>query len=303
MNIHMIRSDQIYRKMMQAPAAKRDDIYRYKMMKPFEFKWQCIHVPIKAAQPGGYDVVMASTMLGIFPPQSIDDSRQKWIDCISDDTLWQQCEDVIRTSLDRFDAVGFDFQVSDYHCTLLLADPDSPYVQMSDGYSGDGGIPGYILLSLVPSDYTVHRLPAALAHECNHNIRWQYQAWHNDVTLADMMVSEGLAENFAVSMFGEEMLGPWVSKTSKETLDQIIKPIIRQGLDATGFDGITAYLYGDEIAQMQGYFPVGLPYCAGYACGYYMIKEYLHRTGQTIEQATLTPTATIMEIMMDWLGE
>lgn len=37
---------------------------------------------------------------------------------------------------------------------------------------------------------------------------------------------------------------------------------------------LTAYLYGDEMAKMQNYFPVGLPYCAGYACGYYLVKHY-----------------------------
>ena len=44
------------------------------------------------------------------------------------------------------------------------------------------------------------------------------------------MINEGLAENFATWMFGEEMLGPWVSRTDIETLNTYIKPIIKSAL-------------------------------------------------------------------------
>ena len=164
--------------------------------------------------------------------------------------------------------------------TVLLADPQNPYSIMNDNYCGDGGIPGYIFTWLVPSEHTKSRLPVALAHETNHNVRFQFIKWHNDITLAEMMISEGLAENFATYLYGEENVGPWVSKTDMETLNGYIKPIIREGLDVQGLDNLTAYLYGDEMAQMQNYFPVGLPYCAGYACGYHMIKYYLKKTGK-----------------------
>lgn len=171
---------------------------------------------------------------------------------------------------------------------------------MNEGYCGDGGIPGYILGSLVPSDATLKRMPVALAHEANHNVRFQFEKWQQDITLAEMMVSEGLAENFAVSLYGEDQVGPWVSKTDRETLNDTIKPIIKNGLDKTGFDTITAYLYGDKMAKMQHYFPVGLPYYAGYACGYHLVKHYLAKTGRTIVEATLLPAAEIMKESEDF---
>lgn len=295
MNITLIRSDEIYRKIMNSPKEKRDDIYRYELMKPFEFKWACINVPIKAAQKGGYDVIMASSMLGILPPSEIDETQNEAINLISDDRLWKVCEKTIKNSLERFTKLGYELPVNDYKFSITLANPQSPYVSSSDGYFGDGGIPGYIFLELVPSEYTIGRVPAALAHECNHNVRWQFEKWSMDITLADMMISEGLAEYFATSMFGEDMIGPWVSKTDLDTLNNYIKPIMKEGLDAKGLENITAYLYGDEFAKLQGYFPVGLPYCAGYACGYYMIKHYLKKTGKSIEEATLTTTSEIMK--------
>ena len=43
------------------------------------------------------------------------------------------------------------------------------------------------------------------------------------------------------------------------------------------------------MARMQGFPEAGLPYCAGYAVGYYLIKYYLQKTGMSIEEATILP--------------
>lgn len=303
LKITAIRSDEIYKKMMFSPKEKRNDIYRYELMKPFEFKWSCINVPIKAAKEGGYDVVMASSMLGFLPPSEVDETQKESIDLISSDGFWNECQKIIEESLNCFTDVGIDLPEKEYIFSILLANPENVYTKLTDGYCGDGGIPGYILGSIVPNEYTISRLPVALAHECNHNVRFQFIKWRNDITLAEMMICEGLAENFATSIFGEDKIGPWVSRIDMETLNNYIKPIIKGGLDATGLDNITAYLYGDEIAKHQNYFPVGLPYCAGYACGYYMIKHYLKKTGKSIVEATLLPASEIMREIEDFWDE
>lgn len=303
MNITLLRSDKIYKKMVNSPKEKREDIYRYELMKPFEFKWSCYNVPLKSPQKGGYDVVMASSMLGYLPPCDVDETQKENINLISDDNLWRTCEKTIENSLACFTKLGYKLYIKDYVFSLVLGNPKSPYLSMSDGYVGDGGIPGYITVSIVPNEYNISRIPAALAHECNHNVRFQFEKWKNDITLEEMMICEGLAENFATSMFGEDMIGPWVSKTDIDTLNNYIKPIIKEGLHATGLENISAYLWGDEFAQLQGYFPVGLPYCAGYACGYYMIKQYLRKTGKSIVEATLTPASEIVKEIEDFWDE
>lgn len=184
-----------------------------------------------------------------------------------------------------------------------MANPESIYTKLSDGYSGDGGIPGYILAFIQPNEFTIKRLPAAVAHECNHIVRFQHIRWSNDITLAEMMIVEGLAENFAVSLYGEENLGPWVSKIDRKELDDYIKPITKEGLKVQGMDQITSYLYGDDIAKQQGYYPVGLPFCAGYACGYYMIKYYLEKTGDDIKTATIRPAQEILNHIKNFWDE
>ncbi|KXT91726.1 hypothetical protein SORDD21_00659 [Streptococcus oralis] len=48
------------------------------------------------------------------------------------------------------------------------------------------------------------------------------------------------------------------------------------------------YLYGDEIAEIQGQIPVGMPYAAGYTYGYHLIQAYLKKTGKSIIETTVT---------------
>lgn len=295
--VKAIRSEDIYRKILNAPIDKKDDIFRYDLMQKFEKKWELYHCPLKAKQPGGYDVIMANGMLGNLLPQKIGKRVEAFIDELSDERLWSECVASIEKSLMQYVDAGIELKVKEYLFTLLLADPESPYFIMCDNYCGDGGIPGFISGSLVPSDYTKARIPIALAHETNHNVRFQYIKWSNDITLAEYMICEGLAENFATYLYGEENIGPWVSKTDEETLNEYIKPLMQEALDVYGFDNITSYMYGDEMAKMRDFVPAGMPYCAGYACGYHMVKYYLKKTGKSIVEATILPAEEILKEM------
>lgn len=303
MKVNYIRSDGIYRKIMETPAEKKNDIYRYELMMPFKGKWDCYSVPMKAATPNGYDVIMASGMLGHIAPSKVDYSQKENIEKISSDQLWRSCEQSIKNSLDCFTKNGIELPIQEYLFTILLANAESPYISLNEGYCGDGGIPGYIFSWLVPNEYTLEHLPVALAHETNHNVRFQFIRWKNDITLGEMMVSEGLAENFATFLYGEDKAGPWVTKTDLQTLNEYIKPIIHDGLNVQGLENLNAYLYGDEMAKLQNYPCVGLSYCAGYACGYHLVKHYLKKTGKNIVEATLLPASEILEATEDFWSE
>ena len=303
MKVSAIRSDEVYSKIMSAPPDRKNDIYRYELMMPFERKWACYNVPIKAKTPGGYDVVRASGLLGHIAPTKVDDTQKQNIQLISDDALWKKCEMAIRESLNCFTRHGIDLPVQEYLFTILLANAESPYIILNEGYCGDGGIPGYIFSWLIPDEYTLGRLPVALAHETKHNVRFQFIEWKNDITLGEMMISEGLAENFATFLYGEELAGPWVTKTDLTTLNESVKPLIRDRLDIQGFENLNAYLYGDELAKLQNFPQAGLPYCAGYACGYHFVKHYLKKTGKSIVEATLLPAKEILDAGEDFWND
>lgn len=300
MKVTAVRSDLVYAKIAAAPMEKKNDIYRHEMMMPFKKKWDCFNVPMKAATEHGYDVIMASGMLGHLLPAKIDASQANNIRMLSNDSMWAECQSAIEKSLNCFAAEGIDLPVKEYLFSVLLADPEAPTIILSDGYSGEGGIPGYINAWLVPTENNINRLPVCLAHEANHNVRFQFIKWKNDITLGEMIVCEGLAENFATRLYGEDLVGPWVYKTDMRTLNKHIKPIIRAGLGAQGMDNLNAYLYGDEMAALQGFEPAGLPYCAGYACGYHLIKHYLKKTGTSIAKATILPAKAILDASEDF---
>lgn len=303
MKVSAVRSDGVYSKIMNAPLDKKNDIYRYELMMPFERKWTCYNVPMKAKTPDGYDVIRASGLLGHIAPTKVDETQKQNIRLISDDALWKKCEMAIRKSLNCFIEQGIDLPVQEYLFTILLANSESPYVTLNEGYCGDGGIPGYIFSWLIPNEYTLEHLPAALAHETNHNIRFQFIEWKNDITLGEMMISEGLAENFAAFLCGDDKVGPWVTKTDMTTLNEYIKPVIRDGLSAQGFENLNAYLYGDELAELQNFPQAGLPYCAGYACGYHLVKHYLKKTGKSVIEATLLPAKEILDAVEDFWND
>lgn len=293
MNIKSLRSDQIYRKVAQASPEEKAELFRNEMLAPFMSKWNIQQIPFKADEPHGFDVMVLNNMMNRSPDQ-ITGQISAEIELISDDSFWTECEHAVKKSLHLFAEHGVSLPVSDYLFTIQLGNPDSPSLMLSEGYSGDGGIPGYILCTLVPNEYTMPRMKAALAHECNHNVRYQFIQWNQAVTLGELIVSEGLAENFAASLFGGELLGPWVAKTTADTLNKHIKPALKEQLQVTGFDKIAPYLYGDEIAKLQNAEPVNMPYCAGYSCGYYLIQYYLKQTGRTIFEATITPADLIL---------
>ncbi|MGN0747568.1 MAG: DUF2268 domain-containing protein [Aristaeellaceae bacterium] len=300
MNIAAIRSDRIYRAMMNADPAEKDRLYREALMGPFAFKWACVGAPLRAETEGGYDVVSAAAMSGYYTPGQITQARRAEIDAISDDGFWAACEGSIRDALTGFERHGITLPKQEYVFTVLLSDPHSPMTALAGDYCGDGGIPGYILGSVVPNARSLSLLPVALAHETNHNVRWQFMQWGSHITLADMIVSEGLAESFAAAMFGEEKIGRWVRETSAEALRETVMPLIRDNLAASDFQTLSSYLYGDEIMALRGGQPVGMPYCGGYACGYALIRHYLRKTGASIHEATVTPTQEILRQTEDF---
>ncbi len=300
MRITAIRSDELYRKMVYASNEEKEEVYRYELMKPFESKWSCVGIPLKAEVPGGYDVVLASTMGGGYAPSQITEDRLPEIEMISDDMFWNACENSIRNTLAGFEEREIRLTTQDYYFTILLNDPQNPMSAMTGDYCGDGGIPGYITGTIIPNEHSLEMLPVALAHEANHNVRWQFMQWSPNITLADMIVSEGLAENYEAAMYGEDKIGKWVTETSMETLQEVIKPAMKENLMETDFNKLSAYLYGDETMKMRGVAPVGMPYCAGYACGYHLIQYYLKKTGQDIYQATITRTEDILRESEDF---
>lgn len=272
-----------------------ENSFRYEIMQPFEEMWRYLSVPLVPKTPGGYDVVMASEMLGIWTPRKEIELIKSKVTSLKDTNIFRQYNQVINESVQLFNDIGYDIPVNEFRLNILLGDPENNILMASEGYSGFGGIPGYILLIVVPNAFNRTRVKSALAHEFNHNVRFTYEPFnHGDVSVEDYLVIEGLAEVFAETLYGVEQRGPWVQEYDQEELEYTIE-VMKSGREARGFDQVSAYMYGDEVAREQGYQPVGLSRNAGYTIGYHLVKDYLKNTGETIAQATLTPSRTLVE--------
>ena len=88
-------------------------------------------------------------------PATLSEKDRPAIDALSSDQLWQDCQETIKRSIGLFKQAGYDLEVEDY---ILLGNPEKAMLQLNKGYSGDGGIPGYLMLSLLPNDYTLPRV-------------------------------------------------------------------------------------------------------------------------------------------------
>lgn len=289
MKLHLIESDSVYRELLTLPVDQRDALFKEKLLLPFKEKFTIQRISFDERIP--FNVM---TLMGYMHkmPKDLSEEDLQMINQFDKD-FWETIRKAFNRSVESFTSKGISLKQQDYYVTALLGNEASPMMRINENYSGDGGIPGYIFLSLVPNEYTINRIASAMAHECNHNIRYQFVDWEMG-SLKEMIVAEGLAENFAEKMFGQENIGPWVTKNDLETLNTIIKPKLKDSLSINNMQEAMPYLYGDEITKMQGGNPVGLPYASGYTCGYHLIKYYLKKTGMSIEEATLKTADEIL---------
>lgn len=270
---------------------ERKEYFRYKMMAPFEEMWSLINVPIKAKQKNGYDVLMATNMLG-YADISNDIQIQQGLSILKDNNAHEVAKTTIETCIETTHKAGLRVNADEMKFGLYVADPDK--LKLQKGYTGFGGIPGFITVNIFPNEYNIPKIPAVIAHEFHHNIRFSYFDWdHGNVTLGDYLVIEGLADSFAQELYGEEQLGPWVTSMDQDDLDYSID-VIGEALGIKGFAEVSSYMFGDEIAKQEGYQPVGLSFCAGYAVGFKVVQSFMKRHNQTIYETTLLSSDEII---------
>lgn len=293
MKIKLVDTQSFYEKVCDGTATENQ--FKYEVMAPVEKMWEYLNAPMTAKSPGGYDVVMASEMLGIWTPRKSGLHIRESYHQLLKTNIYSEGPGVIEQAIKKFADIGYDIPLDEVVLNILLGDPENTILMASEGYSGFGGIPGYLLLIVIPNGFNQDKLKSAIAHEFNHNVRFTYQPFnHGDVTVGEYLVIEGLAEVFAEEMYGVENRGPWVSEFDEEELSYTFA-VFKEALEVKGFQDVAAYMYGDEVAKSMGYHPVGVSRNAGYTIGYHVVKAYLKNTGQSITEATLLPAEDIID--------
>ena len=289
MKLHIIDVESIYRRLLNsASAQERETIYRQELLAPFEGMMRMM---------GGGDPLEQAKMWTLYTPEDFDGEQRPIIEemvrRLTENGAWQQFSTALERGVEAFapytDRIGLDT----INCAVVLTKHNSS--MPGRGYAGFGGIPGYLMstLSLV-DDYTLPRVGPAAVHELNHNVRFKIVPFlPMQVTVADYIIAEGLAESFAAQLFGEELVGYMVSDLSEEEL-ATARRVISGALEVSGFNAVRGYIFGDTIAASWGLPKAGVPDFAGYAIGYRIVQHYRQRTGRSAIEATFRPSQEII---------
>lgn len=283
------------RAVLHAPASERLAICRERVLEPLRPVWSIFvgRMPGTDADANA-QTLAAVRMVGMFDPQAEASDLLAALDRLEAAGAEESMREALERSGRAFTDAGRTLPLDRVAGSLILVDPSNSYVMdLMHGYTGNGSIPGNVIVSVWPSDYTLPRIGPATAHEFHHNVRLSLVPWSMDISVGEYIVLEGLAESFAAALYGHELVGPWVTSLTPEEQARC-KQIIGGALDVRGFRNVSPYMFGDPAASFSGYEPLGLPFAAGYTIGFQVVQAYLRRTGRTIVEATYASAEEIV---------
>lgn len=279
------------RRVLDAPADRRADVL-HEVLAPAAdmYRWF----------PGDVDLVQMHAAGFGFPLDRRGDDVRAALDALVAADVWRRAERALADAIALQTAATPGITVPDLTVLLVLGDPDDGFFMgPAHGLSGNGSVTGFLQLVLWPTEANLARLEAAVVHELHHNLRYAPGGVVWDpatVTVAEHVVSEGLADAFARQMYGDA-LGHTPFAVPHLHDDAVLDAVVR-GLDVTGMQHFTAWVLGDEAAARFGAEPVGLPMGAGYAAGTRLVDRYLAATGRTAAQALHVPSREVVDVAL-----
>jgi uncharacterized protein YjaZ len=287
MNFNIVDTQAAYQRLLAAPdAAARETIFLEELTAPYAGLARIF---------GGGDSLATFRQWGMSPDQFADGSRAEMsaiLDELAAHDAWNRAARALEEGRAAFAAYEEHIPLGLIQFGLFVAELKG--LPMQRGYTGFGGIPGYIMTVYgEPDEYNLVRIEGATVHELHHNVRFTLFPFTMQVTLGEYIIAEGLAESFAAELYGEEVVGYYVTDFNDAELEQA-KRVIGGALDASGFDVVRGYIFGDALAEHFGLPKAGVPAFAGYAIGYRVVQQYLKRTGKSVAEATFVPAQELI---------
>lgn len=270
MNINILDTYQLYTEMMSLPDSERAEFFDEKIIQPFAPMLERMNMP---RDPNTFGCLALS---------GTDSAAKEMLTQLRDSDAWNRAREALEVA--ENDLQRLDIQIpADLLLGIFLANP--MVFAESQGYTGLGSCPGYIQIMIAPNEYNLPRLASCVAHEFHHNVLFHNVKWNfMNVSLSQYLAVEGLAESLSSALYGEELIGPWVTNISKTDLRKA-SVVIGNNIAVEGFMEVRKYMYGDHPMVPEGK-ALGIPYCAGYAVGYHAVQSYLRKTSKTVAEAT-----------------
>lgn len=288
MQFTTVDTQSTYARMLAAPdAAAREAIFLSEIATPFAGMMRVF---------GGGDPLPMFEQWGMSPEHFGGSKRASFessLGILTANDAWTQAADALDDAQRAFAPYADRIPLDAITFALVLADLSAMPTQR--GYTGFGGIPGYIMLVYdEPNAYNLARLKGATVHELLHNIHFTVSHFNMmTTTVGEYIIAEGLAESFARELYGDDVLGYYVTDFHDAQL-ATAKQVIHDALNVTGFNEIRGYIFGDTLAAHMGFPARGVPDFAGYAVGYRVVQQYLQRTGKTVPDAVFVPWQEII---------
>ncbi len=290
MNFNIVDTQQLYSRLLAEPdAALREKIMREEMLAPFSGVFQVF---------SGADPLQQLTQWHMIGPGDFAnehrDSVRNLLDQLAGVDAWDKTRQTLADVQRVFAPYADRIPLEAVAFGLFLAD-FSQTKSADRGYTGFGGLPGWVMVIYGEvNDYTSARIQGATAHEMLHNLHFSVQPFNPmTVTVGEYIIAEGLAESFAAELYGEDVLGYYVTDFDTAQLE-LSRQIIGEGLHRTGFDVVRGYIFGDSIAEQWGFPKPGIPDFAGYAIGYRIVQQYLKKTGKSVAETIFVPAHDII---------
>ncbi|WP_257962348.1 DUF2268 domain-containing protein [Bacillus sp. UMB0893] len=170
---------------------------------------------------------------------------------------------------------------------IFILPADAENRKMKYEFGGKSGLAFHDKLFLFLSENSNKEIQTILTHEYHHVCRLAKDPKkEEDYTLIDAIILEGLAENAVRERMGEELVGSWTKRYSKEQIHQLYNNIIEPNQD----------LKSDSKKFSQLMFGTGFyPKMLGYAVGYQLVKYYMEITNSNITDLFSVPSEEIVK--------
>ena len=284
-------NDYYHRLLAESDVAKREQLYLELFVQP----WQKMMNMMQRPGMDANDPLAGAKVWGWLLPDQVE-GIANLLHKMEAAHAWDISRDAAAKAADRFTPYADRFTFDTFEGWLVLADPARFVDDIQPGYTGatDWFAPRYIGQYWEPDERNLPHLAGLVAHEMHHLARFRIFPFGMETSVADYIVLEGMAESFAAALFGEQVVGYYVTQFDEAMLDTA-KTLIAAGLNQTGFNVVRSYIFGDALAAKSGFEPLGgMPTYGGYAVGYHVVQAFLQRTELSVEEATFIPADEIV---------
>lgn len=184
-------------------------------------------------------------------------------------------------SAEKFIKDHFTF---DYSVDIVITSPSFLMKTIpEDGISGRTYNSRLIIIVLDKNQAAINEgiVYETICHEMSHSLRWEKLPEYSD-NLFKGMILEGLATVLEEKALEEDGCDTpqFYLKTMRDTTESeytVMINALKDSFENKSYDYETIFYTGNET----------LPRWTGYRLGYYYVKQYIEKTGRSIEEATL----------------